>query len=103
MQQVPYQGAIDIGCNHTKFSQLGNLFPKICLSILPIQKIFYTYSYTFILLLKKKNEENKHLTELQQYMKLVCTVCDHCGFLAFEHIFCRDCEKLLSFGISWTV
>jgi len=44
MQQVPYQGATDIGYNHTKFSHLGNLFPKICLSILLMQKIFYTYT-----------------------------------------------------------
>jgi hypothetical protein len=43
------------------------------------------------------NEGNKRLTELQQHMKLVSAVCDHCGFHAFEHIFFRDCEKLLSY------
>ena len=46
---------------------------------------------------KERMKDTEHLTELEQYMKLICTVCYHCGFLAFEHIFCRDCEKLLSF------
>jgi hypothetical protein len=48
-------------------------------------------------------EENKHLTELQQHMKLVCAILDHCCFHAFEYIFFKDCEKLLSYEISQTV